>query len=73
MNFRQHHRRETPLSVRWVRYSLLVLLVHGSGCFPPVRITPPSADASAEEGRATIETLGDILADAVGEVMERPA
>jgi creatinine amidohydrolase len=31
------------------------------------------ADASAEEGRATIATLGAILADAVGEVLRVPA
>ena len=72
MNFRQHHRRATQLSVRCVKYSLLVLLVHGSGCFPPVRITPPSADASPEEvalsGASVLIGAGDIgVCDGTGD------
>ena len=72
MGFRQHHRRETRSSVRWVRYGLLNLLVLGSGCFPPVRVTPPPADAPAEEvalsGASVMMGAGDIgRCDATGD------
>jgi acid phosphatase type 7 len=57
--------------VRWVRFCLLILVL-ASGCFPPVRVTPPPADASAEEvalsGASAMIGAGDIgVCDGTGD------
>ena len=64
MDFRKQQQRKVGSSVRWVSFGLLMLLVLLIGCFPPVKVTPPPADAPAEElalsGASVLIGAGDI-------------
>ena len=59
-----HSRRTRLARSRWTTLLLLALPVVTTVCFPPVQVTPPSADASAEEvalsGAAVMIGAGDI-------------
>ena len=63
-HIQRQSRRTRRARSRWTTLLLLALPCAATVCFPPVRVTPPSADASAEEvalsGAAVMIGAGDI-------------